>query len=597
MRGIDKVNSKGLFPKKPAPAPSKDKNSKEAVAMVKPVSGMTRKSSTRPVPAVSARHPVFSGASVSRELTGEDERIQTQLHGQPSEGYYTYSKMPCDLCIRKEVFYPKESFHSPVILDLIFRQLRVNRIAVGLESHVGQTRTSISDIMTDLASATCKNDDEIQTLVCDVEFLNLIKDTRTDEDKIMVFFNVTALFTSIYIPLAKETLASLLDRLGIQTPDNTNTISKDGILKLLDLCLTTHFTFNGKIYRQINGTPIGSPISGLIEEAVMQRLEWTALPTIQPKLQIRNVDDTFVIIKCTKLEETHLLINNILTSVKFTREEENNNRLPFLDGSVGTGVQILGVSHKGICLLKLVRASSTAAENLRVLRSYSYSDILFATIPSKNMLDFNLTNEKLILFSSKAPQVKSMIDYFITELKKDSNYVIAVKSHITNNISYLRFHKGDIIRLQPMDGLKEGWKFGAFHGRSGLFPVEYVQPVAAPDFIHLSTDKKEEPMDKKGKVAASASATVAAAVGSTAAAEELDRKSEYYIQFWVLHFRKDVEALENVQKRFARMVPGTKASPPVNELMESIPEYVLQDNQYTMIEFAKKYFRQPHKLK
>ncbi|GCB73718.1 hypothetical protein scyTo_0002799 [Scyliorhinus torazame] len=234
-------------------------------------------------------------------------------------------------------------------------------------------------------------------------------------------------------------------------------------------------------------------------------------------------------------------------------------------GSVGTGVQILGVSHKGICLLKLMRASSTAAENLRVLRSYSYCDILFVTIPSKNMLDFNLTNEKLILFSSKAPQVKSMIDYFITELKKDSNYVIAVKSHITNDSSNLRFHKGDIIRLQPMEGLEEGWKFGAFHGRSGLFPLEYVQPVAAPDFIHLSNDKKEEPMDKKGKVAASASATVAAAVGSTAAAEELDRKSE--------------------------------TSPPVNEFVESIPEYILHDSQCTMIEFAKKYFRPPHKLK
>ncbi|XP_043567559.1 unconventional myosin-XV [Chiloscyllium plagiosum] len=430
---------------KPAPAPSRDKNSKEAVAMVKPVSGVTQKSSTRPVPAVSARHPVFSGASISRELTGEDERIQTQLHGQPTEGYYTYSKMSCDLCIRKEVFYPKESFHSPVILDLIFRQ-----------------------IVSDTFSETC---------------------VRLNKEEQMK-------------------MKSLLDENKIQS----STLVKD--------------------------------------EAVKRKIVMAA----------KEAWDVYF---C---------------------------RLFPASGSVGTGVQILGVSHKGICLLKLVRASSTAAENLRVLRSYSYSDILFVTIPSENMLDFNLTNEKLILFSSKAPQIKSMIDYFITELKKDSNYVIAVKSHITNNSSYLRFHKGDIIRLQPMDGLEEdycygcivrkkviyleeqkkyipdfGWKFGAFHGRSGLFPLEYVQPVAAPDFIHLSTDKKEEPIDKKGKVAASASATVAAAVGSTAAAEELDRKSE--------------------------------ASPPVSELIESIPEYVLQDNQYTMTEFAKKYFRQPHKLK
>eukprot|EP00061_Rhincodon_typus_P011239 g36115.t1 len=41
------------------------------------------------------------------------------------------------------------------------------------------------------------------------------------------------------------------------------------------------------------------------------------------------MDDTIVIIKRTKLEETHYLINNILTGIKFTREEENHKQLPF----------------------------------------------------------------------------------------------------------------------------------------------------------------------------------------------------------------------------------------------------------------------------
>lgn len=69
-----------------------------------------------------------------------------------------------------------------------------------------------------------------------------------------------------------------------------------------------------------------------------------------------------------------------------------------------------------------------------------------------------------------------------------------------------------------------GWKFGAIHGRSGLFPTEYVQPVAAPDFVHLPAERKEEPKDKQGKVASSAA--VAVAVASTAVAQELDRKTE-----------------------------------------------------------------------
>lgn len=72
--------------------------------------------------------------------------------------------------------------------------------------------------------------------------------------------------------------------------------------------------------------------------------------------------------------------------------------------------------------------------------------------------------------------------------------------------------------------LPQGWKFGAVHGRAGVFPVEFVQPVAAPDFINLPVDKKDEPKNKQGHVAASAA--VAVAVGSTAAAHELDRTTE-----------------------------------------------------------------------
>eukprot|EP00061_Rhincodon_typus_P005405 g24877.t1 len=75
---------------------------------------------------------------------------------------------------------------------------------------------------------------------------------------------------------------------------------------------------------------MGSPISGLIAEVVMQRLERTALLLIQPKLWIRYVDDTFVVIKWTKLEETRKLINNTCTGIKFTREEKNK-QVPFLD--------------------------------------------------------------------------------------------------------------------------------------------------------------------------------------------------------------------------------------------------------------------------
>ena len=34
---------------------------------------------------------------------------------------------------------------------------------------------------------------------------------------------------------------------------------------------------------------------------------------------------------------------------------------------------------------------------------------------------------------------------------------------------------------------------------------------------------------------------------------------EYCVQFWAPHLRKDILALEGVQKRFTRMIPGMKS--------------------------------------
>lgn len=43
---------------------------------------------------------------------------------------------------------------------------------------------------------------------------------------------------------------------------------------------------------------------------------------------------------------------------------------PGAQGSVGTGVQILAVSHTGIKLLRMVKGTNVSGEQLRVLRAY-----------------------------------------------------------------------------------------------------------------------------------------------------------------------------------------------------------------------------------
>ncbi len=67
-------------------------------------------------------------------------------------------------------------------------------------------------------------------------------------------------------------------------------------MELLRFCLDTIFTFSGKVYRQVKGTPMGYPVLGVIAEAVLRDLESKAMEHIQLRFWARYVDDTFVII-------------------------------------------------------------------------------------------------------------------------------------------------------------------------------------------------------------------------------------------------------------------------------------------------------------
>ncbi|XP_069022746.1 unconventional myosin-XV-like [Embiotoca jacksoni] len=416
----------------PAPQPKHSVAPSPSASAMKGAGFKPTKSTKTTVP---ARHLPIP-PPVSRELPVETETIQTQLHQRTNEEHYTYTNVPWRLYLRKEVFYPKDSFNNPLVLDLIFKQ-----------------------IVNDTLSEAC------------------VRITRDERQKMKALF------------------------------------AKHGVEQNMDP----------------------------VEEHVKK---------------------------------------TIVTAARETWEIYFSRLFP-ASGSVGTGVQVLSVSHSGIKLLKTVKSSTAVPDYFRVLQPYTYADILFVTIPSDNMLEFNLTNEKLILFSAKAPQVKHLIDSFINEIKKDSDYVIAERNFVTDNRSMLSFHKGDIIRLQVMDGLEKGysygcvvrkkvvfleelkrdtqdfgWKFGAVFGRSASFPAECVHPVAPPDFLSLPLDRKAEPRGGAGQFAVSSA--VAVAVASTMAAHEIDQTIE----------KVSLDGFDG-----------------------DLDERALQDSKYDMLEFAKKYFR------
>ena len=106
-------------------------------------------------------------------------------------------------------------------------------------------------------------------------------------------------------------------------------------MDLLNLCLTsTYFQYNGKHYKQLYGTAMGSPVSVVVSEIVMQSIgEEQALATYTRSvlLWLRYVDDTFTNVHKDGIDDFHERLNRQNADTQFTKEIEENGKIPFLD--------------------------------------------------------------------------------------------------------------------------------------------------------------------------------------------------------------------------------------------------------------------------
>lgn len=142
-------------------------------------------------------------------------------------------------------------------------------------------------------------------------------------------FDVVSLFTNLPFEVVRSILSRKWD--GIK---NVCTLTWSAFIDILEFIFDSNFLlFNNSYYKQIFGTPMGSKISPILVNFVLDELVQDVLSLIPYDVPFvkRYVDDLILSVPSERVEETLYYFNSYDINLQFTSEVEENHSIPFLD--------------------------------------------------------------------------------------------------------------------------------------------------------------------------------------------------------------------------------------------------------------------------
>ena len=126
-----------------------------------------------------------------------------------------------------------------------------------------------------------------------------------------------------------------------------------------------YFTFNNRLYRQTQGTAMGTRMAPSYANIFMKYIEMQLIDTSpkKPKIWLRFIDDIFMILGHGRheLENFKHLVNNLHPTIKFsfnTNEQEN----PFLD----TYIEAITITYLQNCTTNPLITNNTYVSTLHI---------------------------------------------------------------------------------------------------------------------------------------------------------------------------------------------------------------------------------------
>ena len=132
-------------------------------------------------------------------------------------------------------------------------------------------------------------------------FMDSIKNLTIPDNHILLSLDVTSLYTNIPLKLLIDGLDKRSIPISKTSPIPLNEII-DAITFLFD---NTYFIFLNVIYKQLHGTPMGSPLSQILADMVLEDLEKSCIKKLNftPVFFKRYVDDIVTCIPAKEIDK------------------------------------------------------------------------------------------------------------------------------------------------------------------------------------------------------------------------------------------------------------------------------------------------------
>lgn len=173
------------------------------------------------------------------------------------------------------------------------------------------------------------------------ELLDLLSQYEFTDRSNLVSFDVESLFTNVPLKETIQIAANL-----VYDSNNHPPFSKDTFIKLLQSATGGLFTFDNKLYKQIDGLAMGSPLAPTLSNLFMGVLENKYLRKYglqKIKFYKRYVDDIIIIFEDDSVSSFFHYVNTWHPNIKFTYEL-GGKQLPFLDINIDITNNVLNTS-------------------------------------------------------------------------------------------------------------------------------------------------------------------------------------------------------------------------------------------------------------